>query len=694
MHARLDVDVDADVLVGERGDRDADRAADRRSGVEGGRRDRNPVADANRRLLALGHAQLRLGDHLGVGVGLQEVHHHPGDRPEQPGAGLVQDAEVVERHRRAAAVGHLDRLAGPAAGPEQVDAEGLQERAVDLQELDVDDQLRLRLVVRLDDLLRHLHAVGRVADGDRVEPVVLRQLARVQERPQQHLHVLDVGVAQIERLHDQVVVLLVLLLVVVGDQDGVLVPDLEEVLVHGHQGVEGLLERHVGKIDGGLLVEVEPVVVDEVDPGGLAQGVVDLLDGLVLRRRVQVRRHPAGRLRFRLFLELLHLRLVQLLLALPFRQRLGQLVGGVLVRRVEVDRLLELGDGGVDAARLDVRLPLGEVILRRPHLGARQGDLVARAGRIGGDRLGEQQHRPVVILRRHLFLTGAVQMPRGAGAERQRRGERGGDPGVSGAKRPAAGFLRGCCCPHLVTPSQYELLALEPGIRVTEFDRLVADLEDLELAADLLPRAHENQIVAVVQDGDLILGRADVADELVVDWRRLRLGRRRGRQVGLRLRGRLGLRGSRRLRLLGQRFLALAFLLRRQPRLLDRFLLLRRERGRRRHRNGAVGEDVPAVGIVRRPRRRHRGPVHRVDLRDLEVDTRHRTTRRRPGAHGPAAAGEVLPDHHGDGDQQRAQHQLLLAFLQHAHGVSAASFRPAPAAARRRPAGRGTRWRS
>ena len=71
--ARLDVDLDADVLVLERRDRDDARRADRLLRVDRRDGDRHAVADDELRLLALGDAELRLGEELGVRVVLDEV---------------------------------------------------------------------------------------------------------------------------------------------------------------------------------------------------------------------------------------------------------------------------------------------------------------------------------------------------------------------------------------------------------------------------------------------------------------------------------------------------------------------------------------------------------------------------------------------------------------------------------------------
>jgi len=51
---------------------------------------------------------------------------------------------------------------------------------------------------------------------------------------------------------------------------------LKKCLVDQHQGVHRVLEGHVGQIDVDLLLQVELGVIEEVDPGRLAQRLVDL----------------------------------------------------------------------------------------------------------------------------------------------------------------------------------------------------------------------------------------------------------------------------------------------------------------------------------------------------------------------------------------------------------------------------------
>ena len=77
----------------------------------------------------------------------------------------------------------------------------------------------LRLVVGLDDALRHLHLVGGVAQDDRVELLVGGDLPGVDQAAQDGHHVLDLGVREEEGLDDQVLVGAPVLRRVGGDDD-------------------------------------------------------------------------------------------------------------------------------------------------------------------------------------------------------------------------------------------------------------------------------------------------------------------------------------------------------------------------------------------------------------------------------------------------------------------------------------------
>ena len=395
--ARLDRELDPRVLVGERRHGN-DVPADGVRRVEGGRRDRHAVADVDLGLLAFRDADLRLADRLRVRIGPEEVQDQAGDRTERPVSLLADRPQIVEGERlRPAEERQRERLA------REVDPQVLQRRAVYFEKLDVDDQLGLGFVVVVDDLLGHGDDVGVVLDGDRVELGVLRDLPDIEKRAQEGVDLLRVSAREEERPNDLVLVFGPLLSVVVRDQEGVLVDDLVEVLELEHQDVHGALERQSRQVHRLLLVEVHLVVVEEVDPDGLRDRFVDLLDGLLLelqddrlvRRRGQARgreRALLGRLfglfdlaRGRLELRELVLRLLQL----------GLRVG---VGAIEEDRLGELRDRELELIGREVALAALEVDGRSPELRPHQRGLVAVVARVEAEGLRVPEHGRVPVL--------------------------------------------------------------------------------------------------------------------------------------------------------------------------------------------------------------------------------------------------------------------------------------------------------
>ena len=137
---------------------------------------------------------------------------------------------------------------------------------VDLEELDVHDDLGLRLVVHLDEPLGDGDLVGRVADDDRVELRDRAEAAQVEDRADHRRDVLHVAVRQEERADDEVLVLLAVLLRVLRDEDRLLVDDLVEVARLAHRRLERLLERHAAQLEREPVV-LELRVVDDVDAG-------------------------------------------------------------------------------------------------------------------------------------------------------------------------------------------------------------------------------------------------------------------------------------------------------------------------------------------------------------------------------------------------------------------------------------------
>ena len=93
------------------------------------------------------------------------------------------------------------------AGRRNLQAVFLQPRAIDFEELDVDDDFRPRLVDGADDAAGGGDPLGRVLDRDRVGCGHLRDPARIDHDAEDVDRFLEIGVAQIERADDFVLVL-------------------------------------------------------------------------------------------------------------------------------------------------------------------------------------------------------------------------------------------------------------------------------------------------------------------------------------------------------------------------------------------------------------------------------------------------------------------------------------------------------
>ncbi len=99
--ARLDVELDADVLVLERRHRDDADLADRLLRVDRRHRDRDAVPDHELGFLPLGDPELRPGEDLRVGVRLEEVDGDRRDREIEIGEGELEQLVPGERGDRA-----------------------------------------------------------------------------------------------------------------------------------------------------------------------------------------------------------------------------------------------------------------------------------------------------------------------------------------------------------------------------------------------------------------------------------------------------------------------------------------------------------------------------------------------------------------------------------------------------------------
>ncbi len=293
------------------------------------------------------------------------------------------------------------------------DAEVDELLGAELEELDVDDDLGLGLVVHLDEPLGHGDLVGGVADDDRVELRDRRHPPQVEEAADHRRDVLHVAVREEERPDDLVFVLLAVLLRVLRDEDRLLVDHLVEVPRLPHRRLEGLLEGKVPKVDRELVV-LQLRVEDDVDPGRGAEGLVDLLDRRVgrkrdvdrlVRRRVQHRRRRPAALRLRL--GPLGRRAADSLQAarLDVLVDLLQLLQSDVVRRIERDALLQLHLREVELPRGAMEPPPAEVGMGGLNLRAEERRLVLLVRRVDGRRLlvGHDGHvpvlQPLVVLR-------------------------------------------------------------------------------------------------------------------------------------------------------------------------------------------------------------------------------------------------------------------------------------------------------
>ncbi len=134
-----------------------------------------------------------------------------------------------------------------------------------------------RLSTALDDAFGGCHPVGRVADGEGVEARNRGHASGAECHAQQIHGLLEVGVGEVERLDDLLLVLLALLGRVGKDEDDLLVHHAVQGLAGRREGREGLLEGDVPQVerDGGV---GEARVEDEVDADGAAQRLVGVLE--------------------------------------------------------------------------------------------------------------------------------------------------------------------------------------------------------------------------------------------------------------------------------------------------------------------------------------------------------------------------------------------------------------------------------
>ncbi len=155
---------------------------------------------------ALGRAQLRVGQRPRVRVVLEQPVVDAGHARQAATSDAVRLRRSCERQAGAVDVGRCRRCRSEP-GRRELQAVLPQARAIDLEQLDVDDHLGPRLVDRGDQPRRRGDPLGRVLDRDRVGRGDRRDLPDVDDDAEQVDDFLDVGVAQVERADDRLFVL-------------------------------------------------------------------------------------------------------------------------------------------------------------------------------------------------------------------------------------------------------------------------------------------------------------------------------------------------------------------------------------------------------------------------------------------------------------------------------------------------------
>ncbi len=281
MHERLDVELEADVEERHRG-RDAD------VGLRGGREYRQAVADVDARLLAVAHADARVGQGVAVaGLAAQvQRQRRVGDEAGQ----VAQRVDVDEARRELAAGDRRGDLRQPgrddgrralALQPAQADLVGEsqaqleQPRAVDLEHLDLEHDLGLGDVDRVDQPLGQPHRLGAVLDDQRVEPLVDEHRGRAGQRAHHALDLARLGVGQEEGARDQLLVFAGLGRGVGVDQQRVGVERNALEAVGAGDQPHDLVDRGLAHEDRDADVGPHVTVEDEVDAGGAREHLED-----------------------------------------------------------------------------------------------------------------------------------------------------------------------------------------------------------------------------------------------------------------------------------------------------------------------------------------------------------------------------------------------------------------------------------
>ena len=373
---RGDVDGDADIEVGELGlDADAGYAGGH-AGVVGTGGDGDLLTDFEGGALAVGGADAWVLQDAGVDIGQKCVDGAAGERDSE--IIRVEALEVGEGEaargrgrggRGGCRSGRLLELRGEADRRRERDAEGADFVAIDLEDRDVDDDLGAGTVEVVDEFFGEQELVcgGAHDDGvlrrDQVE--LDGGVEQEAEAGEDFVAVVGLGrVREVKGLNGELVEIGALGAGVLRDEDGVGGDRLEESAGDGADDAQGLGKRDVGEIDGDALGGVVGIE-DDIEPGLLADGLVDDLDVFDEVQRVGFRRDGfeldggSDGVDFRLDLVLLRAllegsdgggagELRRWLVALgDFDFLLGGLVG-----RVDLPGAHELGDGSCVVARL------------------------------------------------------------------------------------------------------------------------------------------------------------------------------------------------------------------------------------------------------------------------------------------------------------------------------------------------------
>ena len=230
-----------------------------------GHRDRHLFAELRLRRDAFRRAELRVGEDARVVVVLEQAvvdARHAGH--EDISSGQVR--QILERQAFAV---HVDGAGNPwRSGRRYLQAKLAQARAVDLEQLDVDDDLGPGLVDRRNQARRSGDVLGRVLERDRVDRGHARDLPHVDDDAQQIDDFLHIGVAEIQGLDDRLFVLATLGRRVGNDGDRALRADPVEGSRAGGDRRQRVGERHLAQVGVDDLV-AEARVEDDVEPGKL-----------------------------------------------------------------------------------------------------------------------------------------------------------------------------------------------------------------------------------------------------------------------------------------------------------------------------------------------------------------------------------------------------------------------------------------